>query len=148
MEQSSSSSPVESNQAAPITSSSVSNVLNDLDPETSPSHILPKNPIGLLNVQDLQMLATANLIAQTQETIAQQFNITVDPPVEKQKKNKSQSPKKLLESGSRSSERKVKRAVSKLKSEDKAKRFCAEQVERNTDKEGTNNADADIKKGN
>ena len=58
-------------------------VINDLDPEVSPSNVALKHPLGFLNVQDLHLLATANLIAQTQETIAQQYNISVEQESEK-----------------------------------------------------------------
>ena len=58
-------------------------VINDLDPEPSPSNMLLKHPMGIMNIQDLHLLATANLIAQTQETIAQQYNMAADQESEK-----------------------------------------------------------------
>lgn len=111
------------------------NNLNDPDLDRSTDNMLPKHQMGFFNIQDLHLLATANLIAQTQETIAQQFNITVDTHLEKQKKTKSQSPEKVLERGSRTSQGKVKRPASRSKSEDSAtaKRIC---VNRDAGKEG------------
>lgn len=101
-----------------VVSASTSNVLyviNDLDPEPSPSNMFFKHPLGLnMNVQDLHLLATANLIAQTQETIAQQYNIPVE-----------QEPEKQLHSESRSVDTKVKgSSVQSLTAEKSPKRSC------------------------
>ena len=141
---------MELNPASPIMCSSTTdigalNYLNDPDLERSPNNILPKHQMGFFNVQDLHMLATANLIAQTQETIAQQFNITVDPHLKKEKKTKS--PEKPVGSGSRSSQGTVKRPVSKSKSENSAKRFCVEQLNIDTGKEIKTAEAKDIKTG-
>ena len=106
--------------------SELKNSFNDLDLEKSPNNMLTKSKMEFFNIQDLHRLATANLIAQTQETIAQQLNSTADPHFIEQ--NKTQSPEKLIENGARTLKGKVKRSASKPKSEDNAKRICVKKL--------------------
>ena len=101
-----------------VASASTSNVLyviNDLDPDPSPSNMFLKHPLGLnMNVQDLHLLATANLIAQTQETIAQQYNIPVEQESVKQLPYASKSVKTEVKGSS----------VQSLTTEKSPKRSC------------------------
>lgn len=122
------SSPPMSTTDSLASASNVLNITNDLDTDSSLGNMFPKHSLGLLNVQDLHLLATANLIAQTQETIAQQYNISVGLKTEKQPKSESRSPQNLLINGPRLPETNVKRTASKSKLEEKVKRLCTEQV--------------------